>query len=160
VAVPIGKGMYSSPLELLTDASGSVTFGWADEGIYYARFTRSLSARVAQAFANRLCAALPATGTIECFADGRALESYDLLARSAFVRVVTEHRRQFERISVLAWAGAETKSRSLGVLGDAVIITRDAAEFETRLLTVAPRARAKLGTGVDIRPRSRWSLRR
>ena len=39
---------------------------------------------------------LPATGTIKYFGDGRALESYDLLARSAFVRVVTEHRRKFE----------------------------------------------------------------
>jgi hypothetical protein len=151
---------YSAPLELLTDASGSVTFGWADEGIYYARFSRSLSARVAEALANRLCAALPATGTIECFADGRALESYDLLARNAFVRVMNEHRRKFERISVLAWAGAEMNSACLGSLGEAVVVTRDAVEFETRLLTVAPRARAKLGTGVDVRPRSRWSLRR
>lgn len=152
--------MYSAPLELLTDASGSVTFGWADEGIYYARFTRSLSARVADALANRLCAALPTTGTIECFADGRALESYDLLARSAFLRVMTEHRRKFELISVLAWAGADVNSAFLGTLGDAVTVTRDAIEFETRLLTLAPRARAKLGTGVDVRPRSRWSLRR
>ena len=39
----LGKGMsYSAPLELLTDASGSVTFGWADDGVYYARFTRCL----------------------------------------------------------------------------------------------------------------------
>jgi hypothetical protein len=151
---------YSAPLELLTDASGSVTFGWADERIYYARFTRSLSARLGEALANRLCASLPATGTIECFADGRALESYDLLARSAFARVLTEHGHRFELISVLAWAGAEMNSGYLDTLGQAVVVTRDAVEFETRLLTVAPRARAKLGTGVDVRPRSRWSLRR
>ena len=157
----IGKGMsYSAPLELLTDALGSVTFGWADEGIYYARFTRSLSARLGEAFANRLRAALPATGTIKYFADGRALESYDLLARSAFVRVVTEHRRKFELISILAWAGGEMNSAYLGALGEAVMVSRDDIDFETRLLNAAPRARAKLGTGVDIRPRSRWSLRR
>ena len=151
---------YSAPLELLTDATGSVSFGWADEGVYYARFTRSLSARLGEAFANSLRAALPATGTIKYFADGRALESYDLLARSAFVRVVTEHRRKFELISILAWAGGEVSSAYVSALGEAVIVTRDDIEFETRLLNVAPRARVKLGTGVDIRPRSRWALRR
>jgi hypothetical protein len=151
---------YSAPLELLTDASGSVTFGWADDGVYYARFTRSLSARLGEAFANRLRLALPATGTIKVFGDGRALESYDLLARSAFVRVVTEHGRKFELISILAWAGAETSGAHLSALGEALIVTRDAIEFETRLLNAAPRARAKLGTGIDVRPRSRWSLRR
>ena len=145
---------YSAPLELLTDAAGSVTFGWADEGIYYARFTRSLSARLGEALANRLCASLPATGTIECFADGRALESYDLMARSAFMRVLTEHRHRFELISVLAWAGAEMNSAYLDTLGQAIVVTRDAVEFETRLLTVAPRARAKLSTNIDVRPRS------
>jgi hypothetical protein len=46
------------------------------------------------------------------------------------------------------------------VLGEAVVVTRNDIDFETRLLNAAPRARAKLGTGVDIRPRSRWSLRR
>ena len=151
---------YSAPLELLTDASGSVTFGWADEGVYYARFTRSLSARVGEAFANRLRAALPATGTIKYFADGRALESYDLRARSAFVRLVTEHPRKFELVSILGWAGAEMSRAYLDVLGEAVVVTRNDIDFETRLLNAAPRARAKLGTGVDIRPRSRWSLRR
>jgi hypothetical protein len=156
-----GKGMsYSAPLELLTDASGSVTFGWADDGVYYARFTRSLSARLGEAFAGRLRAALPATGTIKYFADGRALESYDLLARSAFVRVVTEHRRKFELISLLAWTGGEISSAYLTALGEAVVVTRDDIDFETGLLNAAPRARTKLGTGVDLRPRARWSLRR
>jgi len=151
---------YSAPLELLTDASGSVTFGWADEGVYYARFTRSLSARVGEAFAARLRAALPATGTIKYFGDGRALESYDLLARSAFVRVVIEHRRKFELVNLLAWPGADTTSAYLGGLGEALLVTRDGIEFETCLLNAAPRARAKLGSGVDVRPRSRWALRR
>lgn len=151
---------YSAPLELLTDASGSVTFGWADEGVYYARFTRSLSARLGEAFANRLRAALPATGTIKYFGDGRALESYDLLARSAFVRLATEQRRKFESISILAWAGGEVSSAYLSALGDVVVVTRDSIDFEASLLNAAPRARTKLGTGVDLRPRSRWSLRR
>ena len=80
---------YSAPLELLTDVSGSITFGWVDEGVYYARFTRTLSARLGEAFASRLRQALPATGSIKYFADLPALETYDLLARSSYERVVT-----------------------------------------------------------------------
>jgi len=78
---------YSAPLEMLADAAGSVTFGWADEGVYYARFSRCLSARLGEAFAGRLRAAVQAAPNVKYFADGRALESYDLMARSAFVRV-------------------------------------------------------------------------
>ena len=151
---------YSAPLELLTDVSGSITFGWADDGVYYARFTRCLSARLGEAFAARLRAAVPASGTIKYFADGRAMESYDLLARSAFVRVVTEHRRKFEQINILAWTGGEVSPTYLGALGDAVLVARDEIEFESRLLAAAPRARSKLGTGTESRQRSRWSLRR
>lgn len=151
---------YSAPLELLTDVSGSITFGWADDGVYYARFTRCLSARLGEAFAARLRAALPAAGTFKYFGDGRALESYDLLARSAFVRVVTEHRRKFEEINILPWAGGEMSSGYLRVLGDAVVVAKDEIDFESRLLAAAPRARSKLGSGVEPRQRTRWSLRR
>jgi hypothetical protein len=145
---------------LLTDVSGSITFGWVDESVYYARFSRTLSARLGEAFASRLRQALPATGTIKYFADLRALESYDLLARSAFVRVVTEQRKKFEQIQVLPWNGADRSATYLQVLGDAVVVTRDEIEFEARLMAAAPGARAKLGTGVEPRQRSRWSLRR
>jgi hypothetical protein len=151
---------YSAPLELLTDVSGSITFGWADDGVYYARFTRCLSARLGEAFAARLRADLPANGSFKYFADGRALESYDLLARSAFVRVVTEHRRKFDEINILSWAGGEMRSAYLTVLGEAVVIAKDEFDFEARLLAVAPRARIKLGAGTEPRQRSRWSLRR
>jgi len=151
---------YSAPLELLTDASGSITFGWADEGVYYARFTRSLSARLGEAFALRLRAAVPADGSFKYFADGRALESYDLLARKAFVRVVTEHRRMFQEINILGWAGGEVSASYLSTFGKAVVIARDEIDFEARLLAAAPRARSKLGSGTEPRQRSRWSLRR
>ena len=151
---------YSAPLELLTDVAGSVSFGWADEGVYYARFSRCLSARLGEAFATHLRSSMPASGTIKYFADARALESYDLLARSAFVRVVTEHRRKFEQINFLAWSGGEVNSAHLLALGEPVVVTRDEIDFEARLLAVAPRARSKLGGGVDSAPRSRWIHRR
>lgn len=151
---------YSAPLELLTDVSGSITFGWVDEGVYYARFSRTLSARLGEAFASRLRQALPAKGSIKYFADARALESYDLLARSAFVRVVTEQRKKFEQIQLLPWAGADSGAAYLKVLGEALLVTRDEIEFEARLMAAAPRARSKLGAGTEQRQRSRWSLRR
>ncbi len=150
----------SAPLELLTDVTGPVTFGWADEGVYYARFSRCLSARLGEAFARHLRASMPATGMIKYFADARALESYDLLARSAFVRVVTEHRRKFEQINFLAWNGGEMNPAFLSALGEPVVVTRDDIDLEARLLAVAPRARTKLGTKVDSAPRMRWLHRR
>src|SRR3954463_6381688 len=134
---------YSAPLEMLADASGSVTFGWADEGVYYARFSRSLSAKLGEAFAARLRAAVQSADGVRYFADARALESYDLLARSAFVRVVTEHRRKFADIQLLAWEGGEINPGFVNALGKPLAITKDPIDFETRLIGTAPRARAK-----------------
>ena len=151
---------YSAPLEMLADASGSVTFGWADDGVYYARFSRCLSAKLGETYAARLRAVAQLPGTIKYFADGRALESYDLLARSAFVRVVTEHRRKFEQLTLLAWADGEVSAAFASALGQPLLITKDAIEFETRLLGTAPRARSKLGSRPDASHRSRWPLRR
>ncbi len=151
---------YSAPLELLTDIAGSVTFGWADQGVYYARFSRCLSARLGEVFAAHLRSSLPTTGTIKYFADGRALESYDLIARSAFVRVVSEHRKKFEQINLLAWSGGEMSPAFLNALGEPVVVTRDDIDFEARLLAVAPRARVKLGGKAESAPRSRWLQRR
>jgi hypothetical protein len=151
---------YSAPLELLTDASGSVTFGWMEEGVYYARFSHCLSARLGEAFAARLRSAVQGSSPIKYYGDGRALESYDLLARSAFVRVVSEYRRRFESITLLAWSGGEVNDVLVRTLGQPTIVTSDAIDFETSLFASAPRARYKLGAKTDSRARSRWPLRR
>jgi hypothetical protein len=151
---------YSAPLEMLADAAGSVTFGWADEGVYYARFSRCLSAKLGQAFAARLRVAVEGAGVVKYFADARSLESYDLLARSAFVRVVTEHRRKFAELCLLAWDGGEINPAFVNALGQPLSITKDPIAFEARLSTTAPRARIKLGSKPDSSHRSRWGLRR
>jgi len=143
---------------MLADASGSVTFGWADEGVYYARFSRCLSSKLGEAFAARLRSAVEETA-LKYFADGRALESYDLLARSAFVRVVTQHRRRFAELHLLSWAGGEINPAFVSALGEPLAIAKDASDFETRLLASAPRARFKLAARPDS-PRARWGLRR
>ena len=151
---------HAAPLEMLADASGSVTFGWAGDGVYYARFSRCLSARLGEAFAGRLRAAAQSCGSLKYFSDARALESYDLLARSAFVRVLTEHGRDFEQINVLWWGGDDTNPALLQKVGPPLIVARDAIEFEARLLACAPGARAKLGGNSDVPRRARWPLRR
>ncbi len=146
----------SAPLELLTDASGSVTLGWLAEGVFYARFSRSLSAQLGAAFAARLRAALQAGAPIRYYGDARALESYDLLARSAFVRVVSEHRKRFQRLKVLAWpADVDSLTRVLGVGAE---VTSDVVEFESALFASSPQARQKLDSRPDVR--ARWPLRR
>jgi hypothetical protein len=151
---------YAAPLELVTDAAGSVTFGWVEDGVFYARFSRCLSAKLGEVFASRLREAAAQSSGLQYFGDGRALESYDLLARSAFVRVVSEQRRKFDSLTLLKWEGGELSAAFLSTLGDNVTVAQSATDFEARLLALAPRARAKLGAKQDPPPRSRWPLRR
>ena len=151
--------LQSDSLEMLADVVGSVTFGWADAGVFYARFSRCLSARNGQAFAARLRSTARIGARFKYFADARALESYDLLARSALVRVISEHRRLFEQINLLAWDG-DVSPAFVSALGEPVYVTKDPIEFEARLLGAAPRARATLAAKPDSPHRSRWPLRR
>jgi hypothetical protein len=150
----------AAPFELLADAAGSVTFGWADDRVYYARFSRSLSARLGETFASRLRAAAASVTSLKYFADARELESYDLLSRSAFVRAVGEQRRKFEQIDVLWWEGADWSDAVVAAIGEPLFVTRDPLTFESRLLTAAPRARTKLASKPESPHRSRWPLRR
>lgn len=150
---------YAAPLELITDAAGSVTFGWVDEGVYYARFSRCLSAKLGEAFAGRL-REVAHEHPLCYFGDARALESYDLLARSAFVRVVVEQRRKFEALTLLTWPDGELSAAYIDTLGSNVVVTKDPIDFESRLMAAAPAARFKLSARQEPRQRSRWPLRR
>jgi hypothetical protein len=151
---------HSAPLELITDAAGAVTFGWIDDGVFYARFSRCLSARLGEAYAARLRVAAQSCTSFKYFGDARALESYDLLARSAFVRVAAELRRKFESLTLLNWVGTDFSPALVATLGESVLVLKDPIDFEARLMATAPRARTKLGTKTDPRQRSRWPLRR
>jgi hypothetical protein len=150
----------SAPLELLADAGGSVTFGWADERAYYARFSRSLSARLGETFAGRLAAAVASVSSLSLFADARELESYDLTARSAVLRVLEGQRLKLARIDVLWWDGSEPSAAVRAALGACLHVTFDAGEFDARLAKYAPEARTKLVAKSDSPYRSRWPLRR
>jgi len=150
---------YAAPLELLTDASGSVTFGWVDQGVFYARFSHGLSAELGAAYANRLRAIVQATPSIRYFSDARALENYDLLARSAFLRAVMAQRRKFTSIDMLTWPG-DLSPAVVASLGEPILVTCDPVVFETRLFATAPRARWKLDPKSEAIAQQRWPLRR
>lgn len=150
----------SAPLELLADAAGAVTFGWAEERVYYARLTRSLSARLGETFAARLGAAVASVSSLRFFLDARELESYDLTARSAALRVLVGQRLKLEQVEVLWWKGSEPNAAVRATLGESVRITADEAEFEARLLAHAPQACAKLLAKPEPPRRSRWLLGR
>ncbi|MDF3070387.1 MAG: hypothetical protein K0R38_5988 [Polyangiaceae bacterium] len=150
----------SAPLELLADASGSVTFGWADDRVYYARFSRSLSARLGETFAARLAAAVEGVTSLSYFADARDLESYDLAARSAILRVLGRQRSKIEHLEVLWWDGTEPREAVRATFGESLHVTRNAAEFEARLVAYAPQARSMLVAKPEPPYRSRWPLRR
>jgi hypothetical protein len=150
----------SASLELLADAAGAVTFGWAGERVFYARFSRSLSARLGQTFAARIADALNSVSTLTFFADARDLASYDLLARGAVLRVLKEQHAKLEGVEVLWWSNGGSSGTARAALGDALRMTPDAAEFEARLVARAPHARSKLLSKPDSPHRSRWPLRR
>jgi hypothetical protein len=152
---------FEAPLEMLTDACGSVSFGWVDEGVYYARFARSLSGRLGVAFAERLASVVEDKGAIKYFGDARGVESYDLVARSAFIRLVTAQRARFTELNLLWWDGDDLGLACSRALGEPLYVTQDAIEFETRLCQAAPGAQGKLLGGVGLSgSKARWPLGR
>jgi hypothetical protein len=140
------KAIHHKPLELLADDEGSVTLGWVDAGVFYSRFVGVLSAPLAARHTEQLEAALERAGSLHFFSDGRALSSYDLGARGAFLRTVLAHRSQFKSVVMLTWSlGITPVTRSFAsALGEPVDILSDELEFERRLLETAPLARGKL----------------
>ena len=140
------KAIHHKPLELVSDDEGSITLGWVDAGVFYTRFIGVLSANLSERHVARLEAALDRTQSLHYFADARALCSYDLGARSAFLRTVLAHRSQFQSVVILTWTqGITSATRAFAsAIGDPVDVLSDEVDFEGRLLEVAPLARTKL----------------
>jgi hypothetical protein len=141
-------------LEMLADAGGSVTCGFLAENVFFARFGRVLSARLAEAFAARLAKLLSESEGLSCFVDFQNVETYDLQARAAFGRLLSEQHEKLVRFEVLAWSG-ELKPSRLDKLGDRASVTRDADTFEARLFKAAPAAREMLAPPPETPYRSR-----
>jgi hypothetical protein len=130
----------------MTDTEGSIVFGWLAPNALYARFTGGLSGTLGSAFAIRFQSLLEGKTSVRFFNDGSGLKHYDLLARSAIVRVLLAHRRSFESFTLLTWAGevGPAAQAFLVALGDGVELVTSSEEFEARLLRIAPNARQKL----------------
>lgn len=130
-------------MEFLSDKTGSVTLGWITRDVFYARCTGALSTRLGGEHNHCLLEALEACTTLRYFSDSRELTSYDLLARSAFVRLVLANRRKFADIVILTWAGgiSSTTEAFKAAIGEPAAIVTNSSEFEQRLIAAAPRAR-------------------
>jgi hypothetical protein len=134
------------PFETLRDVAGSVTVGWAGDSAVHARVEGSMSAELGARFAGHLQTLVASSMGIHCFTDVSALTSYDLLARSAFVRFALANRRRFVSFTFLCWAaGSSQVARAFAAaIGDNVELCEDASEFEHRLTLVAPLARHRI----------------
>jgi hypothetical protein len=135
-----------SDLEALRDKDGSVAFGWVAPAVLYNRFDGGFTSNMGCEFATRLGALVAQSQSICLFCDCSELKYYELLARSAFARVILSHRRRFTSIVILTWAeGISQSVQTLATtLGEPIEILTDADVFEARLLRKAPLAMRKL----------------
>ncbi|HEY5957959.1 MAG TPA: hypothetical protein VIV60_15455 [Polyangiaceae bacterium] len=140
------SGRRGTGFDLLCDSDGTVVFGWACPAVFYTRFEGGLTSLTGHAYATRLGALVAQTDGVSFFCDSSRLKQYDLLARSAFVRVVLAHRCKFTSITMLTWAeGISLATKALvETLGDPIDVLTDIALFEARLLKAAPQSRRKL----------------
>jgi len=129
-------------MNLVRDAEGTISFGLVEANVYFSRFSGKLSARLGTAHLTDLQQALENGAGVSYFADASELSSFDLLARSAFVRLLLSNRKRFSEIVVLNWiSGAANTGQTLAAtVGEPVVMLEDRHEFEHRLLSAAPRA--------------------
>jgi hypothetical protein len=138
--------MQQSTLEILQDDEGAVAIGWVGEQVLYVRLSGGLSAEIGSAFTTRLQSLCEQVSSLAYFSDASELTHYDLLARSAFVRVVLENRRKFASLVILTWPeGISPVTRNfVSVLGDPIEVLTDQAEFDAKLLRAAPQGKHRL----------------
>jgi hypothetical protein len=147
--VPTGTGtapFRALPLEVMSDAQGSVAIGWVGPGVLFSRASGGISAEVGTAHAARIQSFADESPRVSFFIDGSRVKSYDLLARSAFVRVLMANRRKFCDLVLLTFATSPTPAEEsmVRVVGEPFDLLRVPATFEDRLLAVAPHARQLL----------------
>jgi len=146
-------------MEHFADDYGCVSVAWVGDSVLYARFERKISAQVGERYAARLLALVGEVESLRYFADSRNLTEYDILARSAIVRAVLSNRLKFASTVVLTWAGgAGPVSRTFAsALDGSIEYLTDAAQFESRMLAVAPRANQAIEAAPKVAARSRRS---
>lgn len=138
--------MNSLQSKQLSDDHGSATLDWVSEGVLFSRIEGAVSAGLGAGFARALQAQLQTATTVHYFGDCSRLDQYDLLARSAFMRVVLADRQKIRTFTLLTWAeGVSNVTRGIeDLLGPSATVLTDRGEFDRRLLKIAPDARAAL----------------
>jgi hypothetical protein len=134
------------PFDTLRDTAGHVTVGWAGDSVIHSRVEGGMSAELGKRYAAHVQRLVDSSTQIHYFSDVSALTSYDLLARSAFVRMALAQRRRFASFTFLLWPiGVTDATRSFAAaLGGDTELCLDAAAFERRLMRVAPLAKHRL----------------
>jgi len=158
----MSRDSHQPALEVLKDEQGSVALGWVGPDVFYARFERGLSAKVGMAHVARLEEILRRVPSLKYFSDSSALTEYDLLARSAFVRLVLENRRKFSALVMLTWSAGVTPAAQAfaAAVGSPVVILADAVEFDKLLLQAAPFARHRLSANAWVKASAQDIVRR
>ena len=138
--------LNSAPFEVLEDDEGSVAVGWAGDSVIYAMVDGGLTAKLGARYAEHVQELVRGKTGIQYFADGALMTRYDLLARSAFVRMALANRRSFDAFTFLTWPdGVSPAAKAFaGALGDNVTMCAVLADFEGRLLRAAPLARQRI----------------
>lgn len=140
------RTMKPLPFEKLHDAEGSVMLGWAGDCVAYARVDGGLSAALGARLASQVQTLVGGFSGVHYFCDAANLTRYDLLARSAFVRMALANRRCFASFSLLIWPVAVSPAANAftAALGESVTLFHDSSDFERRLLELAPLARHRI----------------
>ena len=137
---------YDPALKTLSDPKGSVVMGWVAESVLWARFAGHLSRSLGAVFADELELRLGDGALIRCFLDASRLDSYDLLARTAAVRVLLSNTSRLSSLVVLEWSeGASAVGRAImGAVGTLMQTTTSRSQFDARLLSEAPLAMQRI----------------
>lgn len=130
-------------LDLLEDRVGAISYGFIAPRVLYTRFVGSLSAELGTGYVHRVAALLRGVTTCAFFSDASALQQYDCIARTRFVRFVLEQRVKLASLVVLTWSeGVSPAARAFAaVVGEPVAVLTDPAEFDRLLSNVTPTPR-------------------
>jgi hypothetical protein len=134
----------SSP-EVLRDSEGSVQIGWAAPHVLLVRFEGALNSTLGKTFANHLHQLLSGQQGVHYFGDASRLKHYDLVARSAFVRVVLEHRKAFAALQILM-PGPELSVAELSLaaaVGEPLRLVLDPSAFAAALASATTKGSLK-----------------
>lgn len=131
----------ANPTEGVRDADGSAQVAWVAPLVLLARFEGALSANLGKTFANHLQQLISGQHGVHYFGDARQLKHYDLVARSAFVRILLEHKKAFASLQILM-PGPDLSASERAVaaaVGEPLHLLVDPSAFEAALARVAPK---------------------